>query len=539
MESRGEINRKLNRAIASVCDKWLLIEEINLEDNSFEVLLDNLGKLGIPIPRNCTYDEQLMQLQELIAPEYQADRQMFCSRDNLTNALSKCDCVEMEYVVVAGENTWRRDEFKVVSWRDNQPVVVNWFHMGVDSAKARQLQQKEAIWDAHLQSEQAYKIKNLFSKNLSEHLQMPINMIVGNAAVAKTFSSNPDRVMQCMEEISMSAKAIFRMVRQMNRMNEMQEGKLTLQMQQTDVWKLWESVAEIVRPSLRMRGHTLHVDMAQLYHKYIIGDIQKLQQILVNLLQNAIDYTPYRGEIFLGIKEHPVDAKYGEFEIYIQDNGVGMSKEFCEVMFEPFAREHSNRIEEVDGAGLGLMIVRNLVRLMDGEIEVDSTCGKGTKITIYLKLLYGKEDGSETEGIPSFAWENIRTYGPAFSGEHVLLVDDNDMTAAVEERVLLDHGLVVERAINGEDAVAMFGRSPQDHYKIVLMDMGLPGISGYEAVMGIRNLGRTDGKDVPVVALTSSIYAEDFQEEQIGMKAQLEKPVLAQKLVETVRKYIK
>ena len=539
MESRGEINRKLNRAIASVCDKWLLIEEINLEDNSFEVLLDNLGKLGIPIPRNCTYDEQLMQLQELIAPEYQADRQMFCSRDNLTNALSKRDCVEMEYVVVAGENTWRRDEFKVVSWRDNLPVVVNWFHMGVDSAKARQLQQQEAIWDAHLQSEQAYKIKNLFSKNLSEHLQMPINMIVGNAAVAKTFSSNPDRVMQCMEEISMSAKAIFRMVRQMNRMNEMQEGKLTLQMQQTDVWKLWESVAEIVRPSLRLRGHTLHVDMAQLYHKYIIGDIQKLQQILVNLLQNAIDYTPYRGEIFLGIKEHPVDAKYGEFEIYIQDNGVGMSKEFCEVMFEPFAREHSNRIEEVDGAGLGLMIVRNLVRLMDGEIEVDSTCGKGTKITIYLKLLYGKEDGSETEGIPSFAWENIRTYGPAFSGEHVLLVDDNDMTAAVEERVLLDHGLVVERAINGEDAVAMFGRSPQDHYKIVLMDMGLPGISGYEAVMGIRNLGRTDGKDVPVVALTSSIYAEDFQEEQIGMKAQLEKPVLAQKLVETVRKYIK
>lgn len=539
MESRGEINRKLNRAIASVCDKWLLIEEINLEENSFEVLLDNLGKLGIPIPRNCTYDEQLMQLQELIAPEYQADRQMFCSRDNLTNALSKRDCVEMEYVVVAGENTWRRDEFKVVSWRDNLPVVVNWFHMGVDSAKARQLQQQEAIWDAHLQSEQAYKIKNLFSKNLSEHLQMPINMIVGNAAVAKTFSSNPDRVMQCMEEISMSAKAIFRMVRQMNRMNEMQEGKLTLQMQQTDVWKLWESVAEIVRPSLRMRGHTLHVDMAQLYHKYIIGDIQKLQQILVNLLQNAIDYTPYRGEIFLGIKEHPVDAKYGEFEIYIQDNGVGMSKEFCEVMFEPFAREHSNRIEEVDGAGLGLMIVRNLVRLMDGEIEVDSTCGKGTKITIYLKLLYGKEDGSETEGIPSFAWENIRTYGPAFSGEHVLLVDDNDMTAAVEERVLLDHGLVVERAINGEDAVAMFGRSPQDHYKIVLMDMGLPGISGYEAVMGIRNLGRTDGKDVPVVALTSSIYAEDFQEEQIGMKAQLEKPVLAQKLVETVRKYIK
>ncbi len=539
MELRGEINRKLNRAIASVCDKWLLIEEINLEDNSFEVLLDNVGKLGIPIPRNCTYDEQLMQLQELIAPEYQADRQMFCSRDNLTKALSKRDCIEMEYVIVAGENTWRRDEFKVVSWRDNLPVVVNWFHMGVDSAKARQLQQQEAIWDAHLQSEQAYKIKNLFSKNLSEHLQMPINMIVGNAAVAKTFSSNPDRVMQCMEEISMSAKAIFRMVRQMNRMNEMQEGKLTLQMQQTDVWKLWESVAEIVRPSLRMRGHTLHVDMAQLYHKYIIGDIQKLQQILVNLLQNAIDYTPYRGEIFLGIKEHPVDAQYGEFEIYIQDNGVGMSKEFCEVMFEPFAREHSNRIEEVDGAGLGLMIVQNLVRLMNGEIEVDSTCGKGTKITIYLKLLYGKEDGSETEGIPSFTWENIRTYGPAFSGEHVLLVDDNDMTAAVEERVLIDHGLVVERAINGEDAVAMFGRSPQDHYKIILMDMGLPGISGYEAVMGIRNLGRTDGKDVPVVALTSSIYAEDFREEQIGMKAQLEKPVLAQKLVETVRKYIK
>lgn len=538
MESRGERNRKLNKAIASMCDEWLLIEEINLNDDSFEVLHDNLNKWGIPIPRNCTYSEQVQQLQELIDPEYQAYRLEVCTRENLRRLLRQTDPVEAEYVVVAGENTWRRDVFKVVSWKENTPEIVNWFHMGIDRRKSSELKQKEAIQDAYLQSEQAYKVKTMFLKNLNERLQMPINMIVGNAAIAKTFSTNPDRVMKCMEEISMSAKAIFRMIRQMNRMDEIQQGRMLLQMQQTSLWDLWNSAIDIVRPSMRLRGHTLHVDMAQMYHKYVIGDVQKLQQILVNLLQNAVDYTPYRGEIFLGVKERPIDDKYGEYEMYIQDNGVGMTTEFRKVMFEPFAREHSDQVEEVNGAGLGLMIVQNLVRLMDGDIEVDTARGKGTKITVSLKLRYGEKDADKNGEVPNFVWENVRTYGEAFAGEYVLLVDDNDITAAVEQRVMMEHGLIVERAINGEDAVTMFGNSPEGHYSIVLMDMGLPGINGYEAVMGIRRLGRTDGETVPVVALTTPLYAQDFHGDKFEIKTQLEKPVSAQKLIETVRKYI-
>ena len=241
----------------------------------------------------------------------------------------------------------------------------------------------------------------------------------------------------------------------------------------------------------------MHLDMAQLYHRNVIGDVEKMQQILLNLLQNAIDYTPYQGEIFCGIKEKPMDETTGYFEFYVQDNGVGMSEEF-------------RKIERVEGSGLGLMIVQNLVRLLDGEIEVETKTGHGTKITVGMKLRYGTESKDAEGEIQYFDWsdwESARERKTMFSGQHVLVVDDNDITASIEEQILTERGLVVDRAINGEDAICMFERE--------------------------------DGRTVPVIALSSRLYAdEEFHGEENGMKARLQKPVSARKLMEAVREYI-
>lgn len=163
MDKNGDFKEsskdKLNRAIASMCDEWLLIEEIDLEADTFEILHDNLQKQGIPVPRNCSYSQQNFEMQELVAPEYQEYRYNFGVRDNLRKLLKQSDTAECEYIVCTGENVWRRDVFKVVEWKDEEPKILNWFHMNIDSKKSAELKQRQAIRDAYLQSEQAYAIK--------------------------------------------------------------------------------------------------------------------------------------------------------------------------------------------------------------------------------------------------------------------------------------------------------------------------------------------------------------------------------------------
>ena len=545
MDKKGDLKEvlknKLNRAIASMCDEWLLIEEIDLKADTFEILHDNLYERGIPIPRDCSYSQQIQEMQELVAPEYQEYWYQFREICNLQKRLKLSDTTECEYMLCTGENVWCRDIFKVVEWDGDKPWIINWFHASIDKKKSAELKQRQAIQEAYLQSEQAYVIKNMYLKRLNEELQIPINMIVGNAAVARTFVTKPERVTECIEEISLSAKSIFRMVRQMINTDAIQEGTLMLDMRQTSLDNLWRNTLDIVRPSMRIRRHMLHLDMAQLYHHVVIGDAEKMQQILLNLLQNAIDYTPYSGEIFCGIKEKPLNDTAGYYEFYVQDNGVGMSDEFREIMFEPFAREHSGKIERVEGSGLGLMIVQNLVRMLDGEIDVETRSGCGTKITVGMKMQYGTEtkDGIATDQYFDWEeWEPSFLQDPCLIGKRVLVVDDNDITAAIEEQILTERGLLVERALNGEDAISMFEQSPLHYYNLILMDMGLPYMDGYAATMGIRQL-REDGKVVPVIALTSRLHAEDkFRGEKYGMKARLQKPVSTRKLIEAVREFI-
>lgn len=544
MRTQGEENKtlqeKLHEAIASMNDEWLLIEQINLQDDTFEILQDNLYKIGIPIPKEGSYSQQNLEIQKLIAEEYQEERMRFCCIENLRKSLKQMELVEYEYISIAGENAWRRDLFKVAEWDEAEPKIVNWFHMNSDPRKANEAKQRQAIREAYLQSEQAYTIKNMYLKRLNQELQIPINMIVGNAAVARAFSTKPESVNDCIDGISISAKSIFRMVRQMINMDAIQEGTLLLDLKQTSLENLWKNTLEIVRPSMKLRRHNVHVDTAQMYHHFIIGDVQKLQQILLNLLQNAIDYTPYRGEIFFGIKESPIDREYGYFDFYVQDNGIGMTEEFRKIMFEPFAREYSTRIERVEGSGLGLMIVQDLVRLLDGEIDVKTECGKGTTITVRLKLKYG--DG-KTSGIGEKQyydweeWKHCRHMMPRFAGQRVLIVDSDDMTAAIEKEILSDQGLLVERAINGEDALYMFQNVPENYYDLILLDMELPYTDGYATMMGIRQL-REDGKKIPIITLSSRMYDDKARTEEEN-KLRLEKPVSAKQLITSIQKYIK
>ena len=307
-----------------------------------------------------------------------------------------------------------------------------------------------------------------------------------------------------------------------------------MKMRDVSILEVWKTTLDMLIPMLRARRHKLNAENMSIRHSYVRGDAAIMRQIIMNLLQNAIDYTPVGGQITVSVKETQIDSRFGLYEFCVEDNGVGMTEEFRKVMFQPFAREHSMRVGHVQGLGLGLVIVNNLVRLMNGDIRVDSASGKGTKITMSIKMEYGDESGRlQTREV----WDN-RNLQSDYAGKRVLLVDDNDLTAGVESKMLTTTGMEVFHALNGEDAVRMFEDSPEGYYDLIVMDLGLPGIDGYAATMGIRQLNREDGKKIPVVAMTTRTYTDRLNMGEQEMLYHITKPVNSHELMEVLRKIL-
>lgn len=541
MNEQGEMLQKLKRAMTAMGDEWLLIEEIDLEQDTFEVLHNSLGTIGVEVPETGSYNWQNRMFEKLVAIEYQRSRTAFCSIEGLQMHLDGTDHAECEYMVDGEKHVWRRDKFRVLEWRDGIPVKVIWLHENIDQTKEYEWEQQQAVNQSYSQSEQAYQFKNMYLKRIGQEIQDPINVIVGNAVLAKTFSSKPEQVMENMNNIMDSAKAAYRMVKQLEIMDLMQQGNVHMEGKPFSIWQLIKNTQDMVQASMHVRHQSLRIDAAQLYHEYVIGDAQKLQQVLLDLLKNGCSYTQYLGEIYFGVREVPIDEEYGQYEFYVQDNGVGMSSRFQKIMFEPFAREYSDRVENTEGAGLGLVIVQNLVHMMGGEIRVETTYTKGTKISIQLRFRYSEAPASsigEDSVLDWTGWETSRWRNVRFPNERILLVEENDAVAAAERTLLSKSGLVVDRAINGEDAIQIFQGAPENCYRLILMDMNLPYISGYETIMGIRHLNRRDALDIPVIAITSNLMAGTLTENPYGIKAQFIKPILVCDLMEAVHKNI-
>lgn len=534
MEKTKAIKGRLEQAILAMTDEWLLILEINLQSDTYTILHENMMDFGINLQEEGCYSRLNRQVHELVAEEYRMERTRFCSLENLREVLQDQPRAECEYVVGVGKNIWRRDVFQVMERDGDKPVRAVWFHVNIDQKKSEELKQRQLVQEAQMLSEQAYAIKNMYLDRISTELQTPMNVIIGNAAVARAFSTDSDRVEECLEQISESAKSMFQMVRQVVKMDAIEEGNVVLQMQDVSIMEIWKSTLDMLIPLLRARHHKLNTENISVRHNYVRGDAVMMRQIIMNLLQNAINYTPVGGQITVSVKESPIDNRFGLYEFCVEDNGVGMTEEFRKVMFQPFAREHSTRVGHVQGLGLGLVIVHNLVRLMNGDIRVDSVRGKGTKITVSIKLEYGDESGKMQTRVRT----DNRNLQSDYAGKRVLLVEDNDLTAGVESKMFTTTGMEVFRALNGEDAVRMFEDSPEGYYDLIVMNLSLPGIDGYAATMGIRQLNREDCKNIPVIAMTARTYTDRLNMGEQEMLYHITKPVESHELMELLRKIL-
>ena len=541
----------------------------------------------------------------------------------------------------------------------------------VDEEKKKELRQEIALQEAYNAAEAANKAKTEFLSNMSHDIRTPMNGIIGMTAIASAHLDDKERLTDCLHKITIAGKHLLGLINEVLDMSKIESGKVDLAEEAFNLSDLMDSLLVMINPQIEAHRHHLSVNISNVIHENVIGDSLRIQKVFTNLMGNAVKFTPDGGRIKLSITEKPSRlSQYGCYEFIFEDNGMGMSEEFRKKIFTPFSRSEDAMVRNVQGTGLGMAISRNIVRMMGGNIQVESKLGEGSKfiVTIYLKLqeaetpdyekfiglpvLVTDDDalslesccgilcdlGMNAEGVSSgeeavekvidhhqrnndyfaaiidwkmkgmdgvettrrirkavgnevpiiiisaYDWSDIEqdaraagvdgfiskplfrsrltkvfdrllegpeTDDPAadsplfslgmldFSGRRALLVEDNDLNAEIAEEILAMTGLLVERVTDGDEAVDTLGHCAEGYYDIVLMDIQMPRMNGYDATRAIRAMKRPYCRKVPIIAMTANAFAEDIQTSlAVGMNGHLAKPINLSVLTETLKKWI-
>lgn len=415
------------------------------------------------------------------------------------------------------------------------------FAMGfrnVDVVVREQERQAQLLRDALDAAENANRTKSDFLANMSHDIRTPMNGIIGMTAIAELNLDNKERVQDCLKKITGASKHLLELINEVLDMSKIESGKLELSEDKLNLLEVMDEFLSLIRPQILIHGHKLTVDKANIEHENVIGDSLRIRQVFTNLMSNAIKYTPDGGEIHVTIKERPTNQqKIGCFEFVFEDNGIGISEEFMDDLFEPFARAEDKRVDSVQGTGLGMPISRNIVRMMGGDITVESKLGEGSKFTVIMYLKLQETDKTEQEELPDYAGELGKLN---FSSKRVLLVEDNELNAEAAGVLLTMAGLQVDYAKDGIEAVEMVKSSADGYYTMIFMDIKMPCMDGYEATREIRKTDRKYLQEIPIVAMTAHAFADDIQTaKNVGMNEHIAKPIDLSILIELLKKWIK
>ena len=674
-ESKAETARRMQMASANASMELLIQSMVRLLDRFVVCDLENdryqfynLQGERIYAPTGTYHDfveqvvakyktlESLDALDALISPE-----------NIRRNLQGENDIYKFEYCAL-DENTYKIASFIPLEWDGTKLVKVLLASMDVSQEKKAEIESHKALKEAYRAAENASRAKTDFLSNMSHDIRTPMNAIVGLTAIAGANIENQDKVVECLGKITKSSRHLLGLINEVLDMARIESGRMSLAEEDFSLPELVDNLLTLTNPAIDEHHHQLEVHVEHIEHEAVCGDSLRIQQVFVNLMSNAIKYTPDGGNITFTIKEKPNGfSELGCYEFSIADNGIGMTPEFQKIMFEPFSRADDHRTTKVQGTGLGMAITRNIVNLMNGDIQVESAPNKGTKITVtvYLKLqkdekeqekelfdlpvlvvdddktscestvetlreigiagewvLTGKEavercyarhetnsdyfavildwkmpemDGIETARrirecvgqdvtiiiLTSFEFSEIEEEARAagvdafmakplfrsrltatlrqftsgkkekdarnyledfaktdYTGKRLLLVEDNDLNREIATEILGMTGVTVETAENGKIAVEKVAAAPENWYRLVLMDIQMPVMNGYEATAAIRSLPGSRGK-VPIIAMTANAFAEDVQlAKNTGMNEHIAKPLDLNKLNDVLKQWL-
>lgn len=403
----------------------------------------------------------------------------------------------------------------------------------------RQYQERvytEELEKAAEEAKSANEAKTRFLFNMSHDIRTPMNAILGFANMAEENLSDQEKVQDCLGKVKMAGRELLDLINEVLNISRIESGTMKPVMESADLYDLSQAMKLLFEQSMAAKGIQLEV-VTEIRDSYVICDMQHMREICVNLLSNAQKFTPEGGKVIFGIRQKEFRQEgFGEYEVFVSDTGIGMSEEFQKIQFELFEREESKHVSEIEGTGLGLPIVKRLVGMLGAAISCASEKGKGTTYTLTFRLEQGEQETSpENEDV-----DMILKHDDAFEGKHVLLVEDNELNREIALYLLQDMGFRVDIAEDGVQAVEKVKASEKDLYDLILMDVHMPNMNGYEATIAIRKLENSTLAAIPVIAMTANAFEDDKKHAfAAGMNGHISKPVEVPKLVNALAEILK
>ena len=383
-------------------------------------------------------------------------------------------------------------------------------------------------------AEKASKAKTDFLSNMSHDIRTPMNAIIGITTLMKNELHEPEKLAEHLGKLETSGQLLLGIINDILDMSRIESGKTTLNVEKMNLPQQISQLDSVIRQQAGQRRQTFTVE-THVQHENVLGDPNRLKQVLMNILSNAVKYTPNGGHIRLEIDELTHTEHYTKYRFVVQDNGIGMSEEFQKTLFEPFTREEKSGTNKVQGTGLGMAITKSIVDLMGGTIHVESTPGKGTRFEVVLEFPIDTEADmvQKTQALP----EEEEAVSPLF-GMKFLCAEDNAINAEILEMLLEANGASCTICSNGQEIVDVFASVKPGDYDMILMDVQMPVMDGLEATRSIRSGENPLGRTIPILAMTANAFLEDMQKsKEAGMDEHLSKPVDISALEQTVKRF--
>ncbi len=504
--------------------------EVNLVENSYQYLKDeeNLRNL----PNSGSFDFLRNMLAKSANEEYTDVVLKSLDPDHIKRELKSGDpFYQFEYHIdardEAGQNKELWMQVSVLALARNNagdPINILIAVQDVTEVKAREAAQRVALQEAFRAAEYASQAKSDFLNSMSHDIRTPMNSIMGMTAIASMHVNEPDRVSDCLANISSASHHLLGLINEVLDMAKIESGNISLAEEDFEISEMVENLMTIVHPQVEAKNQDLRTELVSIKHENVIGDPTRLQQVFVNIMGNAVKFTPEGGKIIMRIRE--LESRiHGSacYEFQFEDTGCGMSEEFLETIFEPFTRANDSRVTKVEGTGLGMSIVKSVIDLMNGSIDVESELGVGTTFTVTVHLKLRDTDEEDLSDI--------------IKG-HVLVVDDEEATCQVTCEMLNDIGMTSEYALSGRAGVeAVLEADKTDTpFNTVILDWRMPGMSGVEAAREIREKAKNH---IPIIILSGYDWSLiESEARAVGVNAFIMKPLFRSRLIKVMRELL-
>ncbi|MBP9996622.1 MAG: response regulator [Lachnospiraceae bacterium] len=676
-EAEERLNKqRINRIREYLCEDYLSLYEIDLENDTYETVIENTDPKCRVVPMSGCYSQVFEKECRLyVSGRSLEERLRVGSIANLRKALITEKRVECEFETADNSCMWRRAIFQVTKAQEGIPKKVVMAHVAIDTSEVERMRKQKTLVDAFQEQEETSNVRKDFISKMSHDIRTPLNAIIGMTMLAQNAGSDRRKVDECLSKIEAASNQMLELVNELLDIRKIETGAMELAHDIFSVAELEMQVHNLLLPTAEEHKHKFVISMHDISEEMLLGDINRIQRIVNNIVSNSIKYTPDGGEISMDISEEPgADSEHIVLHLVFSDNGVGMSDEFLRKIYDPFSRAYDPRVQGRTGTGLGMAITKNLVNLMGGTIIIDSKLNYGTTtmvdipievrkfnnkelikkmddfglfvfcesgckhdecmmgskclcdvlngvgLSLYeyslnddVKLIdfvkqnsavsrfaaiiicrkYTEENGDKIKeirkklgaGVPIILsiqgdWLDIeleaRSKGvnyfirrpillkelnemiqdvydqsmkedetdeqggfPDCTGKRILVAEDNDINAEIIIEILSMSGATIDRAANGMIAFEMMRDVPEGWYNLILMDIEMPLMNGYEATKNIRALDRADVKVLPIVAMTANAFSSDAQMAiEAGMNEHLTKPIEIDRLEKMLRDYM-